>query len=181
MLRQSVGMEPAARLRTGERLRDLREEAGLSLDELAQLAGMKGGRGGVSKWETGMVTPPVDVLLFLADFYGVSMDWLLGREGAERDSPAVKDGKRQLHDRLSGTEGVRGLSPTERLGLVFRLTQEVCPGAFPVVRLALLTGCTREVFVELVEGRKDANETHLAGFGGAVGLPLNWFLGARSR
>lgn len=33
----------------------------------------------LSKYETGARIPPIDVLLLLADFYGVSLDYILCR------------------------------------------------------------------------------------------------------
>ena len=64
------------------RLRELREDADLSQTKLAKIIGMS--QTGYSKYETGENDIPTAVLLKLADMYGTSVDYLLGRtEGKE--------------------------------------------------------------------------------------------------
>lgn len=59
------------------RLRDLREDRDLSQREVAKLLEMS--QTGYSKYETGENDIPTSVLQRLADFYNVSVDYLLGR------------------------------------------------------------------------------------------------------
>lgn len=59
------------------RLRDLREDRDLSQQKLAKLLGMS--QTGYSKYETGENDVPTQILIRLADFYGTSVDYLLGR------------------------------------------------------------------------------------------------------
>lgn len=59
------------------RLRDLREDRDLSQREVAKLLEMS--QTGCSKYETGENDIPTSVLQRLADFYNVSVDYLLGR------------------------------------------------------------------------------------------------------
>ena len=59
------------------RLRDLREDRDLSQREVAKLLEMS--QTGYSKYETGENDSPTSVLQRLADFYNVSVDYLLGR------------------------------------------------------------------------------------------------------
>ena len=40
----------------------------------------------LSKYENGVRIPPTDTLMILADYYGVSMDYIMGRT----DNPKVK-------------------------------------------------------------------------------------------
>lgn len=56
-------------------IRDLREDHDLSQTKLARLLGMS--QTGYSKYETGENDIPTAVLIKLADFYGVSIDYLL--------------------------------------------------------------------------------------------------------
>lgn len=56
-------------------IRDLREDHDLSQAKLAKLLGMS--QTGYSKYETGENDIPTAVLIKLADFYGVSIDYLL--------------------------------------------------------------------------------------------------------
>lgn len=56
-------------------IRDQREDHDLSQTKLARLLGMS--QTGYSKYETGENDIPTAVLIKLADFYGVSIDYLL--------------------------------------------------------------------------------------------------------
>ncbi|MBQ0109686.1 MAG: helix-turn-helix transcriptional regulator [Clostridiales bacterium] len=59
-----------------KRLRDLREDSDLSQTKLAKILGMS--QTGYSKYETGENDVPTSILIKLARFYGVSIDYLLG-------------------------------------------------------------------------------------------------------
>ncbi len=59
------------------RLRDLREDRDLMQKDLAQLLGCT--QVSYSHYELGKRDIPTDVLIHLADFYGTSTDYLLGR------------------------------------------------------------------------------------------------------
>ena len=58
------------------RLRDLREDRDLNQTLIAQMLGMS--QTGYSKYETGENDIPTQVLIRLAEFYGTSVDYLLG-------------------------------------------------------------------------------------------------------
>ncbi len=60
-----------------ERLRDLREDHDLTQKQLADMLGMS--QTGYSKYETGENDVPTQILIRLADIYGTSVDYLLGR------------------------------------------------------------------------------------------------------
>ena len=68
-----------------ERLFELRRQAGLSQEELANLLGLT--RQAVQKWEAGASRPDMDNLTALADYFHVSLDYLTGREAASPPSP----------------------------------------------------------------------------------------------
>ena len=59
------------------RIRDLREDRDLNQTEVAKILGMS--QTGYSKYETGENDIPTDILIKLADFYDVSVDYLLNR------------------------------------------------------------------------------------------------------
>ena len=59
-----------------QRLKDLREDRDLSQSDIAKLLGTT--RQQVSKWETGVQMMGVDKYAKLAEFYNVSVDYLLG-------------------------------------------------------------------------------------------------------
>lgn len=62
------------------RIRDLRTCAGMTQRELADKLGISGAA--VAQWETGDKRPTVDNLERLADIFGVSVDYILGRDTA---------------------------------------------------------------------------------------------------
>lgn len=57
----------------------------MSQTDVAELLGMS--QTGYSKYETGENDIPTRVLLVLADFYGVSVDYLLGRTDVKKPYP----------------------------------------------------------------------------------------------
>ena len=58
-------------------LKQLREEKGLVQKELAAVLHVSNGT--VSNYENGVHSPNLDILCKIADYYGVSVDYLLGR------------------------------------------------------------------------------------------------------
>lgn len=62
---------------TTSRLRKLRMERGLTQAEAADLTGID--RVSYTRFERGIRVPPADKLVILADFFGVTTDYLLGR------------------------------------------------------------------------------------------------------
>ncbi len=63
------------------RIRDLREDSDLTQTAVAKFLGMS--QTGYSKYETGENDIPTSILIKLAQFYGTSIDYLLG----ETDNP----------------------------------------------------------------------------------------------
>ncbi|MCQ5028692.1 helix-turn-helix domain-containing protein [Flavonifractor sp. DFI.6.63] len=61
-----------------QRLRFLRERKQLSRRALAELCGLS--KNMISMYERGEKIPSVEVLIILADFFGVTTDYLLGRK-----------------------------------------------------------------------------------------------------
>ncbi|MCI8422130.1 MAG: helix-turn-helix transcriptional regulator [Lawsonibacter sp.] len=61
-----------------ERVRELREERGLKQRERADICGVK--VRSYQRYEHGDSYPEVPGLLFLADYFGVSLDYLMGRK-----------------------------------------------------------------------------------------------------
>ncbi len=62
----------------GENIRRLRQERGLRQEELGRRIGVS--KQSVSNWENENIAPSIDLLVRLADFFGVSTDYLLGRQ-----------------------------------------------------------------------------------------------------
>ena len=60
-----------------DRLKELRSERGLKQREMAELCGLK--LRGYQQYEYNETYPTVPGLLFLADYFNVSLDYLMGR------------------------------------------------------------------------------------------------------
>ena len=65
------------------RLKTLRTTAGLSGLDLSLAVGLKS-RSSIAQFETCRTTPSADVLVALADYFGVSLDYLAGRSDDPR-------------------------------------------------------------------------------------------------
>ncbi len=61
-----------------QRIKELRKEKGLSQADLANA--LKVDRTTVVKWETAKHYPDIEMLIPIADFFEVSVDYLLGRK-----------------------------------------------------------------------------------------------------
>ena len=59
-------------------LKEIRLEKNVSQIKLAEAIGVS--KGIVSMWETGQREPTLSSLVSLADYFGVSLDYLVGRE-----------------------------------------------------------------------------------------------------
>ncbi|MCI8612720.1 MAG: helix-turn-helix transcriptional regulator [Clostridia bacterium] len=64
-------------LNYGEALKSQREAAGYTQRQLAKATGI--GQQNISRWENGEVLPNIAFCVKLADFYGISLDELVGR------------------------------------------------------------------------------------------------------
>lgn len=60
-----------------QRLKQLREEKGITQQELAQTLNI--GRASISNYELGTRTPDIEILSKLADYFGVTTDYLIGK------------------------------------------------------------------------------------------------------
>ncbi|MCL2061361.1 MAG: helix-turn-helix domain-containing protein [Firmicutes bacterium] len=68
----------ALNLSISTRIKELRGEKGLTQIQAAALLNID--KSTIAKYETGAATPSVHVLISLADFFDVSLDYLTGRE-----------------------------------------------------------------------------------------------------
>lgn len=65
-----------------QRLRDLREDADLNQTDIAEYLGIQ--QTVYSRYERGVRTIPLEHLIRLADFYNVSLDYLVGRTNSTK-------------------------------------------------------------------------------------------------
>lgn len=75
----------------GERLAELRRQKGLSQAELARLLNL--GQSTIAMYEKNRRAPDYHQLVRLADFFGVSVDYLLGREEEDKKEILLPDEK----------------------------------------------------------------------------------------
>ena len=71
-----------------QRLKDLREDSDMTQTKVAEL--LHTSQTVYSRYERGFQTIPVEHLLILADFYGVSVDYILGRTNVKEVSRQTK-------------------------------------------------------------------------------------------
>ncbi len=68
-----------------ENIRSLRIDSGYTQKQIAEVLGIS--QNTYSQYEIGVLNYPVDALLKLADLYGVSVDYLLGRTNVKTPYP----------------------------------------------------------------------------------------------
>ena len=68
-----------------ENIRSLRIDNGLTQKQVAQILGIS--QNTYSQYEVGVLNYPVDAIVKLADYYGVSTDYLLGRTNVKDPYP----------------------------------------------------------------------------------------------
>lgn len=73
-----------------ERLKELRKERGLKQREMAEICGLK--MRGYQQYEYDETYPTVPGLVFLADYFDVSVDYLLGRTDCREMNKTAPDG-----------------------------------------------------------------------------------------
>ena len=65
-----------------EKIKELREQNGFSQKKVAEMLGMHTTQ--YQRYETGERTMPIDFAIQIADLYGVTLDYLVGREVEEK-------------------------------------------------------------------------------------------------
>lgn len=73
----SINTKQGGEIMYFQRLRDLREDKDLTQTAVANILGIK--QTVYSRYERGFQNIPIEHLLTLADFYGTSTDYILGR------------------------------------------------------------------------------------------------------
>lgn len=69
-----------------ENIRSIRIDKGYTQTQIAELLGIS--QNTYSQYEIGILNYPVDAVVKLADFYGVSTDYLLGRTSRKEPYPS---------------------------------------------------------------------------------------------
>lgn len=86
-------------IKINENIRKYRKELALTQEQLAEAVGVT--IGAVSKWESGLSTPDISMIVTLADFFEISVDVLLGYElGRTNPEKAAEEIKRLRHEKM---------------------------------------------------------------------------------
>lgn len=88
-----------------QRLEELRKEKDLLQKDVA--SAVNHSITCISDWERGKREPSIDDLIRLADFFGVSIDYLVGRE--EEDGVVIVSGNELSKDEKALFDNLRGL------------------------------------------------------------------------
>lgn len=83
-----------------ERLKKLRESSNLTQLQLAEILNI--GRASISNYELGIRMPDIDVLLKIANYFGVSTDYLTGRSDIKNsNSEELKKQLKAYQDKIN--------------------------------------------------------------------------------
>lgn len=102
----------------GLRIKDGRKSKGLSQNELGDLLGIRNTQ--ISNYEKGTSVPPSDTLSMLADIFGCTTDYLLGRT----NDKSVFVTEVNIDGNIIRVTSTRKLSEKEILKLIPALTKE---------------------------------------------------------
>lgn len=91
-----------------ENIRSFRKESGLTQEQLAEVFGVT--IGAVHKWEAGMSTPDLSLILEIADFFDTSLDVLIGFEARDNRTDVLAARLRKM----AYTMDPEGISEAEK-------------------------------------------------------------------
>lgn len=156
------------------RARELRESFGKTQQQIGDIFGYR--KNAPSQWERGDREPAFDDLMQLAAYYGVTTDWFLGMPEADRDAAPVRKAKAALADYLRLREGnLIGVTPAQRVELVYRFLAETAPGWFDLERVAAQLLITPQAFTNILNDRALATPAIVHQFSAVTGVPEPWF------
>ncbi len=116
-LKQNLGGYTMGNVYFSTRVKELREKAGLSMDQLAKVLGVTKSR--VNMWENNGTLPRSEVLIQLANYFKVTTDYLLGND--DTSDVSVDNKKLNTLQRNLGKLNEEELSKAEgMLKIVFK-------------------------------------------------------------
>ena len=83
----------------GEILQELRKDKGLTQVELSKIVGVS--TSSIGSYETQLVDPPLEMLIKLADYFGVTLDYLVGRSRTRFSWDELLQGFRVGNDKIT--------------------------------------------------------------------------------
>lgn len=135
------------------RLTDLREKTGYTQKYIALTLGVSGPT--VSQWESGAKEPKKENLERLADLYGVSTDYLMGRSDEKAPAPSYDSGTALHTARLAHEYSLKDIAIIAGVGPATVKAWEANRPKAPREKLALIAGALN-LPVEELAGPQDA-------------------------
>ena len=144
----------------GERLKILREKYSLKQSELALILGI--GRASISNYEVGSRIPDIDVTIKMADYFNVSIDYLVGRvdENTFETLNTVSDWK-STFDKVSNIKDFLGAGYeilTMQILLALNKVAEMCISSLIKTRDSQISYSYINAFEAIVEAQQDIIE-----------------------
>lgn len=90
----------------GEKLKMLREEKDLTQNDLAKHLNVS--KANISRYELGSRQPNIDTIIIIAEFFNISLDWLLGRSIIKNFSSVNNEPRNFKTDDLELLEYIKG-------------------------------------------------------------------------
>ncbi|WP_039653781.1 helix-turn-helix domain-containing protein [Clostridium tyrobutyricum] len=130
----------------GKRLKQLREEKGITQEELGKIVNLS--KANISKYEKNTIEANNDTLTMFADFFNVSIDYLLGRTDIKNGITSADKISESVNDDPELSEFWDTLKDREDLKLLFKQTKEMSPNDIKkVVRI-----------IKAIEDEEDRND-----------------------
>lgn len=108
----------------GERLYELRSNKNISQEELAELLDVS--RQSISKWENNKAYPEMTRLLFMSDYFGVSLDYLMRGVETERNGSDKTENYNAKNMLMAWNSFVSNLSNEQRRLLMVLYVLTIC-------------------------------------------------------
>lgn len=86
------------------RIKELREEKGLSQKKLAEALGVSPGT--IGNWESGIREPNFDMVTKVAEFFQVTVDYLLGQSNVRNQDTVIPDDDDIKFALFDGDQGI---------------------------------------------------------------------------
>lgn len=93
------------------RIRDLRKAAGMTMKQLGAIIGVA--ESTVSQYETGKREPDFETLLMLGEYFGVTVDYILGNDPVEPDLAEYLTDLRDRPETRALLEASRGMTKAQ--------------------------------------------------------------------
>lgn len=127
------------KIQLGEIIKNLRKKRGLTQGELAEVLAVTSQS--VSRWENNQSYPDIEQLPMIADYFGITVDELMGREGKTKDRL-----ERELRE-LSKNGGERDLPTCAEIRKVLEKLVRIDPAEYCAAYLRLSLRLRREAYM----------------------------------